>query len=108
MIMRARVLAIRINLGSALTQDLAYSELSRDHLINRKQLRRIIPVSAMTIWRWGRRDSPVQLPLTSALASCPDLSNLRVMLPVSHFQPLANGRRRPISFESLAIETRHV
>jgi predicted DNA-binding transcriptional regulator AlpA len=37
-----------------LTQDFAYSELSRDHLINRKQLRRIIPVSAMTIWRWER------------------------------------------------------
>ena len=29
-------------------------ELTHDRLINRKQLRRLLPVSTMTIWRWER------------------------------------------------------
>jgi predicted DNA-binding transcriptional regulator AlpA len=38
-----------------LKQDLLSSpELSRHHLITRKQLRRLLPVSDMTIWRWER------------------------------------------------------
>ena len=31
-----------------------HSELARHHLINRKQLQELLPVSAMTIWRWER------------------------------------------------------
>ena len=30
------------------------SDLARDRLINRRQLRKLLPVSAMTIWRWER------------------------------------------------------
>lgn len=41
--------------GASLKQDeLTHSELSRDHLINRRQLRRLVPVSAATVWRWER------------------------------------------------------
>jgi predicted DNA-binding transcriptional regulator AlpA len=29
-------------------------ELTSDRLINRRQLRKILPVSAMTIWRWEK------------------------------------------------------
>jgi predicted DNA-binding transcriptional regulator AlpA len=36
--------------------DLSYDpfELAQDRLINRKQLRKLLPISAMTIWRWER------------------------------------------------------
>jgi predicted DNA-binding transcriptional regulator AlpA len=30
-------------------------ELTSDRLINRRQLRELLPVSAMTIWRWEKK-----------------------------------------------------
>jgi predicted DNA-binding transcriptional regulator AlpA len=71
-----------------LTQDLAYSELSRDHLINRKQLRRIIPVSAMTIWRW-ERDGKLPRHLTIGRTSFWRAIEVRECLRGNKINPLA-------------------